>query len=96
MFIGNLDVRHANPTNGTVKFVMVVHAYINDKVQVDLVSLGDLVLASEIYEENKGINYHRQKFNATVGKEHNYSLIHLNHKKEAINICPGTNVLELT
>ena len=29
----------------------------NDKLRLDLVSLGDLVLAAEIFEENKGMNY---------------------------------------
>ena len=57
MFIGNLDIRHANPTNGTFKLVIIIHGYMNDKLRLDLVSLGDLVLAAEIFEENKGMNY---------------------------------------
>ena len=57
VFIGNMDVRHANQVSGRFKLVIVVHGYMNDKFRVDLVSFGDLVLASEINEESKGMNY---------------------------------------
>ena len=33
---------------------MIIHAFVQDKFHVNLVSIGDLVLASEIIEENKG------------------------------------------
>ena len=54
VFIGNLDVRHANPKNGTFKLTIVAHGFMNDQFKIDLVSLVDLVLASKIKEENKG------------------------------------------
>ena len=56
VFIGSIDVRHANPTSGIFKLVIVIHAYSQDKFRVDRISLGDLVLASEIIEESKGKN----------------------------------------
>lgn len=54
VFVGNLDVRHANPTNGTYKLTIVAHGFMNDQFKIDLVSLGDLVLASKIKNESKG------------------------------------------
>ena len=54
VFIGNLDVRHANRISGTFKLVIAVHGYKNDKLRVNLVSLGKLTLASEINEYSKG------------------------------------------
>ena len=56
VFIGNMDVRHANQVSGRFKLVIVIHGYMNDKFRVDLVSFGDLVLASEINEESRGMN----------------------------------------
>lgn len=55
IYIGNIDVRHANPRSGSFKLVIVVHGYLNDKFKIDIISLGDLVLASQIFDENKGM-----------------------------------------
>lgn len=57
IYIGNIDVRHANPRSGSFKLIIVVHGYLNDKFKIDLISFGDLVLASQIFDENKGMNF---------------------------------------
>ena len=54
IFLGNIDVRNSFARNGTFKLVIVIHGYTNDKFRVDLVSLGDLILSSEIFEDSKG------------------------------------------
>ena len=57
IFIGNIDIRNSNLENATYKLVVVIHAFAQDKFKVNLVSIGDLVLASEIFEENKGSSF---------------------------------------
>ena len=54
IFVGNIDVRNSNLNSDTYKLVMVIHAFTQDTFKVNKVSLGDLVLASEIFEESKG------------------------------------------
>ena len=54
IFVGNIDVRNSNLNSNTYKLVVVIHAFTQDKFKVNTVSIGDLVLASEIFEESKG------------------------------------------
>ena len=54
IFTGNIDVRNSNLGSDTYKLVVVIHGYTQDKFQVNLVSIGDLVLASEIFDKSKG------------------------------------------
>ena len=54
IFLGNIDVRNSFARSGTFKLVIVIHGYMNDKFRVDLVSLGDLILSSEIFEDSRG------------------------------------------
>ena len=54
IFDGNIDVRNSNLGNGTHKLVVVLHGYREDKFKVNQISIGDLVLASEIFEDSKG------------------------------------------
>lgn len=53
-FEGNIDVRNSNSRGDTYKLVVIIHAFAQDKFHVNLVSIGDLVLASKIFEESKG------------------------------------------
>ena len=57
VFIGNIDVRNSNLESATYKLVVVIHAFAQDKFKVNSVSIGDLVLASEIFEESKGLSF---------------------------------------
>ena len=54
IFVGNIDVRNSNSNSDTFKLVVVIHAFTHDKFKINKVSIGDLVLASEIFEESKG------------------------------------------
>ena len=54
VFIGNIDVRNSNSKSDNYRLVLIIHAFTQDKFKVNLVSVGDLVLASEIFEESKG------------------------------------------
>ena len=54
VFIGNIDIRNSNLRSDTYKLVVIIHAFTQDKFKVNLISIGDLVLASEIFEESKG------------------------------------------
>ena len=54
IFVGNIDVRNSNLNSDTYRLVVVIHAFTQDKFKVNKVSIGDLVLASEIFEESKG------------------------------------------
>jgi len=54
VFVGNIDVRNSNLDSDTYKLVVVIHAFLQDKFKVNKVSIGDLVLASEIFQESKG------------------------------------------
>ena len=54
IFVGNIDVRNSNLDSDTYKLVVVIHAFLQDKFKVNKVSIGDLVLASEIFQESKG------------------------------------------
>ena len=54
IFDGNIDVRNSNLGNDTHKLVVVLHGFGQDKFKVNQVSLGDLVLASEVFEDGKG------------------------------------------
>ena len=54
IFVGNIDVRNSNLDSDTYKLVVVIHAFLQDKFTVNKVSIGDLVLASEIFQESKG------------------------------------------
>ena len=54
IFVGNIDVRNSNSNNDTFKLIVIIHAFTHDKFKVTKVSIGDLVLASEIFEESKG------------------------------------------
>ena len=55
IFLGNIDVK--NWMSGTYKLVMVIHAFTQDKFKLKQVSMGDFVLASEIFEESKGNSF---------------------------------------
>jgi len=57
VFIGNLDVRNAYEKSGLFKLVVNIHAMTQDTFKLDTISLGDLVLASEIFPESKGRNH---------------------------------------
>ena len=66
IFIGNIDVKNFNLESATYELVVVIHAFVQDKFKVNLVSIGDLVLASEIFEENKG------KSSKNIDRSHNH------------------------
>ena len=66
VFIGNLDVRHSNSMLGTFKLVIDVQAYMMDKFRVNLLSFGDLILASEIKMESKGTNHFKVRLHFEV------------------------------
>ena len=53
-FVGNIDVRNGNLNSGTYKLVIEIYAYMADQFKVNLLSIGDLVLSSKIFEESKG------------------------------------------
>lgn len=53
-FSGNLDVRNTHPGHGFYELVINVHAYNLDKFMLKMISVGDLVLKSEVFEESKG------------------------------------------
>ena len=53
-FGGNIDVRNSLSKSGTFKLVITIHGYVNDKFRIDIVSLGDLILSSEIFSDSKG------------------------------------------
>ena len=57
IFTGNIDIRNSNLRSDIYKLVVIIHAYTQDKFQVNLVSIGDLVLASEIFENSKGKSF---------------------------------------
>ena len=57
IFVGNIDVRNSNLKSDTYKLVLIIHAFTQDKFKVNMVSIGDLVLASEIFEESKGRSF---------------------------------------
>ena len=54
IYHGNLDVENSNPQAGKYKLILNVHAFVQDKLILKLVSIGDLVLSSKIYPESKG------------------------------------------
>ena len=54
IFVGNIDVRNPNLKSDTYKLVVNIHAFTQDKFKMNLVSIGDLVLASKIFDESKG------------------------------------------
>lgn len=54
VFVGNIDVRNSNSNSDTFKLAVVIHAFTHDKFKVNKVSIGDLVLASKIFEQSKG------------------------------------------
>ena len=57
IFVGNIDVRNSNLKSDTYKLVLIIHAFTQDKFRVNMVSIGDLVLASEIFEDSKGRSF---------------------------------------
>ena len=59
IFVGNIDVRNSNLKSDTYKLVVIIHAFTQDKFKVNLVSIGDLVLASEIFEDSKGWSFRK-------------------------------------
>ena len=61
-FVGNIDVKNSNTRSDIYKLVLIIHAFSQDKFKVNLVSVGDLVLASEIFEESKGKSSLETKF----------------------------------
>ena len=67
IFVGNIDVTNSNSRSDIYKIVLVIHAFSQDKFKVNLVSVGDLVLASEIFEENKGKSSLDTQFCFTCG-----------------------------
>ena len=54
VFAGNLDVRNAYSISGHYQLVINIHGYTQDKFKLNLISLGDLILASHIFEDSKG------------------------------------------
>ena len=70
IFVGNIDVTNSNSRSDIYKVVLVIHAFAQDKFKVNLVSVGDLVLASEIFEESKGKSSLDTKFCSTCGRVH--------------------------
>ena len=54
VFAGNLDVRNAYSISGRYQLVINIHGYTQDKFKLNLISLGDLILASHIFEDSKG------------------------------------------
>ena len=62
VFVGNIDVRNSNLDSDTYKLVVVIHAFLQDKFKVNKVSIGDLVLASEIFQESKGPSHFQMFF----------------------------------
>ena len=59
IFVGNIDVRNSNFKSNTYKLAVIIHAFTQDKFKVNLVSIGDLVLASEIFEDSKGRSFRK-------------------------------------
>ena len=59
IFVGNIDVRNSNLKSDSYKLVVIIHAFTQDKFKVNLVSIGDLVLASEIFEDSKGRSFRK-------------------------------------
>ena len=57
IFDGNIDVRNSKLGSDTYKLVVIIHAFAQDKFHVNLVSIGDLVLASKVFEESKGKSF---------------------------------------
>ena len=57
IFDGNIDVRNSNLGSDTYKLVVIIHAFAQDKFHVNLVSIGDLVLASKVFEESEGKSF---------------------------------------
>ena len=55
VFVGNLDIQNPNPMSGLFKLIVKIHAFNQDKFKMNLISLGDLILSSQIFEENKGM-----------------------------------------
>ena len=57
VFVGNLDIQHPNPVTGSFKLIVKIHAFMQDKLTINLISLGDLVLSSKIFEKSKGMGF---------------------------------------
>lgn len=60
VFAGNLDVRNAYSISGYYQLVVNIHGYTQDKFRLNLLSLGDLILASHIFEDSKGKVYRKK------------------------------------
>ena len=55
VYIGNIDIR--NPSSQTGSYLLIINLYglQHDVFKLDLISFGDLVLASHVFEESEGI-----------------------------------------
>ena len=59
IFMGDIDIKNSYFESDTYKLIVVIHAFVQDKFHVNLVSIGDLVLASEVIEESKGKSFRK-------------------------------------
>ena len=53
-FIGNIDISNTQHGDGVYKLVIRVQAIMQDYFKISLISIGDLILKSRVFEENKG------------------------------------------
>ena len=54
IFEGNLDIQNPNRESGAFKLIVKIHAYNLDRFKMNLISLGSLILKSEIFEKSRG------------------------------------------
>ena len=57
VFIGDLNIRNPYEKSGIFELVIKIHAMNNDSFKLKRISLGDLVLASEVFPASKGEDY---------------------------------------
>ena len=57
IFLGDIDVRNSYFESDTYKLTVVIHAFAQDKFYVNLISVGDLVLSSEVIESSEGKSF---------------------------------------
>ena len=53
VFIGDIDVKNEIPNSGIYSLKIEIYAYKEDKFRVNLLSLGDFILAPKIFDESK-------------------------------------------
>ena len=55
VYIGNIDLRNPSLLTGSYQLIINLYGLQHDVFKLDLISFGDLVLASQVYEESEGI-----------------------------------------